>query len=181
MSAAPEDFVATPARRVRYTLPERFLDGAAVTMFILMGVCTLAQVLFRYFLHLPAPWTEEAARTLFVLSMLMGIAFAYREGEHIVVDFLFLKLPERARRVVLIGFDIAILMFLAMWARGALQLAQLNWGSRLVTIEFFRVSYFYIWEIGAIALTALYVTLHMAALIRGERRGPADTPHVADS
>jgi hypothetical protein len=43
------------------------------------------------------------------------------------------------------------------------------------------VSYFYIWEIGAIALTALYVMLHMAALIRGGRPGPTDTPHVADS
>jgi hypothetical protein len=47
VSAAPEDFVATPARRVRYTLPDPFLAGAAVTLFILRGVCTLAQVLFR--------------------------------------------------------------------------------------------------------------------------------------
>lgn len=171
----------TAPERVRYTLIERILFGSALTMFILMGLSTLAQILFRYFIQTPLPWTEEAARTLFVLSMLMAIAFAYREREHIIVDFLFNKLPAQIRRAAGIGFNIAILAFLGFWARGAIVLAELNWNSTLVTLPFFRVSYFYIWEIGAIALTAIYVLLNTAALVRGDAAATAGPQSMADS
>jgi len=150
-------------------------------MFILMGLSTLAQILFRYFIQSPLPWTEEAARSLFVLSMLMAIAFAYREREHIVVDFLFNKMPARARRIAGIVFNIAILMFLGFWARGAVQLADLNWNSTLITLPFFRVSYFYIWEIAAIVLTAIYVVLNTAALTRGEEPALAGPQSMSDN
>lgn len=167
--------------RVRYTLPERILHAATLSLFVLMGLSTLAQILFRYFLQLPLPWTEEAARVLFVLSMLMAIAFAYREGEHIIVDFLFLKLPGNVRRTVSILFNVAILCFLVTWARGAIQLADLNWGSSLVTLPFFRVSYLYMWEVAAIALTTIYVILDTAALLQGRKSHGPEAQSMSDS
>lgn len=151
----------------RYTVAERVLIALCLAMFCAMILATLAQILFRYVLELPLPWTEEAARALFVLAMVMTIAFAYREREHIVVDFLFVKLPRSAQRWLGIVFNLLILAFLVSWARGAWRLADVNWGSNLITIPFFRVAYFYIWELAAIALLFLYVLLDTLARIRG--------------
>lgn len=169
----PEATASAP-RRVHYGRVERGLFAVAMTFFIAMILCTLTQILFRYFLKMTLPWTEEAARALFVLSMLLGMAFAYREREHVVVDFLFRALPGPARRWLGAGFAVVILFFLAVWARGAWQLAWLNWNSSLITLPFFRVAYFYLWELGAIVLMALYVLLDLLSLLRGEAEG-ADT------
>jgi len=153
-------------RVVRYTLLERVLHLVTLVMFIGVLVAALGQVLVRYVLQIPVPWTEELARALFVLSMLTAIAFAYREREHVVVDFLFVRLPGPLKIAATLLFDAAILLFLAIWARGAVALMDLNWGSTLITLEFFRVGYFYLWELVAIGLMAIYVLLDIARTLR---------------
>lgn len=154
------------SKRQRYTLIEQALIGVCLTMFLAMIVATLGQVLFRYVLEVSVSWTEEAARALFVLSMVMSMAFAYREKEHIVVDFLFARLPPGAQCWLGLVFNFLILAFLAFWARGALRLAELNWGSSLITVPWFRVAYFYVWELAAIALMFLYVLDETRARLR---------------
>ena len=151
-----------------YSRAERALIGLCLAMFVAMILATLAQILFRYVLELPLAWTEEAARALFVLSMVMSIAFAYRKREHIIVDFLFDRLPPAWQRWLGLVFNLFILAFLAFWARGAWRLAELNWGSNLIAIPFFRVGYFYVWELAAIALLFLYVVLDTLARLKGE-------------
>lgn len=163
-----------------YTLPERLLFAVTLAMFTAMIGATLAQILFRYFLQIPVTWTEEAARALFVMAMLMGMAFAYRERQHVIVDFLFVKLPAPLQRWLGVVFNLLILVFLGFWARGALRLAEINWGSSLITVPFFRVAYFYIWELLAIALFFLYVLLDTAARVAG--RAPyAEAAGAGDS
>lgn len=153
------------------TALSRLTAGIALAMFAVMFALTLAQVLFRYFLHLPVPWTEEAARALFVLATLSGIALAWRDRQHIIVDFLYLQSPLAARRWLSVVFALSILGFLALWARGALDLAQRNWTVRLVTIDWFRVAYYYIWELAMIALLAIYVLSDLRDLLTGRITG----------
>lgn len=150
------------------TLPERLILGAAFTMFAGMLVATLAQVLFRYFLQISVPWTEEVARTFFVLSILTGIAIAYAEREHIIIDFIFLRFSPGIQRLMTVIFAVGILILLAFWARGALEMANRNWDVFLITITWFRVAYFYIWELGMITLLAIYVLLDLKSLVTGE-------------
>lgn len=150
----------------RYTLVERVLINICLAMFWAMILATLGQILFRYVLEVSVSWTEEAARALFVLSMVMSMAFAYREKEHVVVDFLFAKLPSGVQRWLGLAFNLFILAFLTFWARGALRLAELNWESSLITVPWFRVSYFYIWELAAITLLFLYVLADTRARLR---------------
>lgn len=158
-------------RQPPYSLFEKAVFGLALGMFVAMILATLAQIVFRYVLEVPVAWTEEAARSLFVLAMLMGIAFAYREGEHVVVDFAFARLPPAVRRRLAILFNLLILGFIAFSARGAWRLAELNWTSTLITIPFFRVAYFYVWQLAALALLFVYVVLDTLAQVRA--RGPA--------
>lgn len=162
--ADESDFGSVPSEpgtpsAVRYNLFERALFGAAFLMFVAMILATLGQIVFRYVLEVSVTWTEEVARSLFVLSMLMAIVFAYREREHIIVDFLYANMPPVMQRWLGIVFNLCILAFIAFAARGAWRLAELNWTSTLITVPAFSVAYFYIWQLAALALLFLYVIL----------------------
>ena len=139
------------------------LDAIAVIAFVGMLLASLGQVLFRYVLEIPVPWTEELARVLFVVSMLFGMAIAIREKEHIVVDFLLLKLSPRGRTYAACLFDALILAFLLAWARGTLGLINLNWNSYLVALSWIRVAYLYIAELLAVALMIAFVLADLLA------------------
>ena len=141
----------------KYNYFESFIDKFNVCLFIIMIVTTLSQVVFRYFLEVPVPWTEELARALFQITSLLGIAFAYKEREHIIVDFLYVKVPPKGKALLNISFAVLILTFLFMWAQGALKLASLNLYSELITISWFKIAYFYYWELFVICMIALYV------------------------
>lgn len=138
-------------------LAERALSVAAMSGFIVMLVITGAQVLFRYVLKIPVPWTEELARILFVLSVFLGIAIATRRSEHIVVDFLLKKLPPRVLVPVVVLFGIAILAFLALWARGSATMIDVTWETRFISVEWFRLGYIYLAELVGVGLTAVFL------------------------
>ena len=72
------------------------------------------------------------------------------------LDFIFLRLPDTVQRWLTVGFAVCILVFLAFWARGAVEMAERNWDVFLITMTWFRVAYFYIWELGMIALLAIW-------------------------
>lgn len=148
--------------------PRTFLDAvaaafelAAALAFMAVILITLFQVVARYILHLPIAWTEEAARLLFVGSMMVGIAIATRHHENIVVDFLFATWRPRVKALAGLTFNIVILMFLAIWLRGAILLVGVNAKSTFVTIPWLRVSHFYGLEAVCIVLTAIFILADM--------------------
>jgi TRAP-type C4-dicarboxylate transport system permease small subunit len=155
-------------RALRHTLDIVLIGGFAV-----MAVATLGQVLFRYFLHIPATWTEELARATFVMITYFAMAVAVRDKDHIVVDFLLVKLAPRARALLLIAFDVAILAFLALLARGALLMAERMWTAELTMLEGVTQGHLYLGELIAVMLMILYVAIDLVVQLRVLRGGPA--------
>ena len=145
-----------------------------------MLLATGAQVVFRYALQISVGWTEELARVLFVLSMFLGIAVAIREREHIVVDFLFKKLPVRARALGSLVFDVAILLFLIWLLRGAARMAEVMWDSSLIAMTWLTNGHLYVGECFAILLMMLYVVLGIIENARILRFGEAATGGEGD-
>lgn len=166
MTAAPDQSAPDSRRGPGVRALLLALDAVAMAAFIGMLLASLGQVLFRYVLEIPVPWTEELARLLFVVSMLLGMAIAIREKEHIVVDFLLLKLSPRARAIAACLFDALILAFLLAWARGTVGLIDLNWNSYLVALNWIRVGYLYIAELGAVVLMIVFVVADLFAQAR---------------
>lgn len=157
-------------------LVDGIAEAAALTAFVAMMLATLLQVLARYVLHVALPWTEELARTLFVASMTVGIALAVRRREHIVVDFVFVKLRPGAKALASLLFDAAILLFLAVWLRGALLLMELNANAAYVTLPWLRVAYVYAVEAAAIGLMMVFVLADAARQYRSLRIGHTGRP-----
>lgn len=147
---------------------ERAVETAGVACFAAMLLATMAQVVFRYVLEWPVLWTEEAARILFLLSMMCGFVIAQRRGEHIVVDFLRNRLGPRGAAALGAVFDLVVLALLLLLLRGAVRMVGLTWGSGFVTIPWFTSAHLHLAQIACLAALALLVAAslasHLAAL-----------------
>ncbi|MEX0502663.1 TRAP transporter small permease [Alphaproteobacteria bacterium LSUCC0719] len=73
---------------------------AIIVISIVMVLVTLAQVIFRYLLEAPLPWSEELARYCFVWIVFLGGAIGFFRGVHLGVDLLVNALPQRLRSIL---------------------------------------------------------------------------------
>jgi TRAP-type transport system small permease protein len=164
---APE--MAVPSRRNRLTgWIDRALEAVGVFGFVLMMLATLLQVAARH-LHVSIDWTEELARILFLASIMIGIAIAIPRRQHIVVDFIYAAASPRAQAALSLTFDLAMLVLLIVWLRGAWRLMELNAGTTFVTVPWLPVSFLYGVELFGVALMILFVLADMAARARRVR------------
>ena len=85
----------------------------AVTLTLATIIVNL-NVLMRYFLSKPLFWGEEVATGLFVWTVFIGSAYAYRKHAHLGVDILVNALPSKIRSVVKVVMDILELLVLLM-------------------------------------------------------------------
>ncbi|MCR9110289.1 MAG: TRAP transporter small permease [Rhodobacteraceae bacterium] len=91
-------------KRQRHSIMLRALLGltkaSIIVISIVMVLVTLAQVVFRYVIAAPLPWSEELARYCFVWIVFLGGAVGLSKGIHLGVDLVVNLLPETARRVM---------------------------------------------------------------------------------
>lgn len=99
---------------------DRLLNTVLIGLVGLLTVTVFLQVLARFVLKVPLPWTEEVTRIAFVYSIFVGAAIGVRERAHLNVDFLLVLLPERLRRVLqlvtqaLVGVLLAAIVWLGV-------------------------------------------------------------------
>jgi TRAP-type transport system small permease protein len=73
---------------------ERFVRGLMTVefwivapLFLIMLALMFIQVVYRYILESPLPWSEELCRYLFIITSFMGGAVATAERSHIEINF----------------------------------------------------------------------------------------------
>lgn len=71
-------------------------------------------VLMRYIFKSPLQWSEEIVTSLFVWTVFIGSAYAYRKHAHLGVDIVVNLLPERPRQILLFIVSILELLILVM-------------------------------------------------------------------
>lgn len=100
------------------------LSSAAVG--ILMVLITL-QVVARYFFH-PVTGTVEFAQAMMVVVVYLGLAGAFREGQHIGVDFVLERVQTDwvLRTVRLVGLILCLLVGI-VWTWQATKAAYVAW------------------------------------------------------
>ena len=69
----------------------------ATLLFFLMLILMLVQVIFRYVLHQPLAWSEEALRFTFIAASFVGAIVATRERKHVEINFLFAFVSKIAK------------------------------------------------------------------------------------
>lgn len=86
--------------------------ASIVVISIVMICVTLAQVVFRYVITAPLPWSEELARYCFVWIVFLGGAIGLSRGIHLGVDIVVNLLPARIQRL----FDVLTSVLIACFA-----------------------------------------------------------------
>lgn len=101
------------------------------TIFIILVISTVTQVVCRYFLHISVPWTEELARFCFIWATMLGAASLVKSNGHPAVDALTGKFTGKAKilhqifvyLVIMIVVYIGIRYGFALVAQTGLQLS----------------------------------------------------------
>jgi TRAP-type C4-dicarboxylate transport system permease small subunit len=83
---------------------ERFVQGLMTVenwivapLFLIMLALMFIQVVYRYVLESPLPWSEELCRYLFIITSFMGGAVATAERSHIEINFVELIIVKSTR------------------------------------------------------------------------------------
>lgn len=160
--AVTPEIADTPKPNPVLAWTDGILEVVGVTGFVAMMLATLLQVIARY-MEISIDWTEELARILFLASIMIGIALAIRRRQHIAVDFIYAAASARIQALLSVGFDLATLLLLIVWLRGAWILIELNAGTTFVTVPWLPVSLLYGVEAFGAALMILFV---LADLVR---------------
>lgn len=102
-------------RKITFNLIIHNLDAiiTGVTLTLATIIVNL-NVLTRYFMKKPLFWGEEVATGLFVWTVFIGSAYAFRKKAHLGVDILVNAFPGKIKSVVKVVMDILVLLVLVM-------------------------------------------------------------------
>lgn len=101
-------------------------------------MCTLLvniNVLMRYIMRSPLFWCEEVVTGLFVWTVFIGSAYAYRTHAHLGVDILVNMMPAKMKKVVTVIVQILELGVLIMLTNISVQYVVNTWGKLTNTLR----------------------------------------------
>ncbi|MBP0981320.1 MAG: TRAP transporter small permease [Oscillospiraceae bacterium] len=90
---------------------DAIITGTTLTICVFL---VNANVIMRYFLNNPIRWSEEVVTSLFVWTVFIGSAYAYRKHSHLGVDIVVNLIPGKAKHYVRGAVRIMELLVLIM-------------------------------------------------------------------
>jgi TRAP-type C4-dicarboxylate transport system permease small subunit len=88
-------------------------------IFLLSGVMFLvviAQVIFRYILSQPLPWSEELARYLMIWVACLAASEAYVKGNHVGVSLVIDALKPSLRKIMILAIHLIVSILMGIIA-----------------------------------------------------------------
>lgn len=94
---------------------DSILKAAMLVLTLWIVLCVLLQVFFRYFFDGYLGWTEEMARYCLAWTVFIGMGYGFGHSDHLVVDILTYKLPEKkAHALVVAGWIVSLVFCVVM-------------------------------------------------------------------
>jgi TRAP-type C4-dicarboxylate transport system permease small subunit len=83
-----------------------------ITVFVLMFIAFLINIVFRYILKNPQNWTFEFSTNAFVIVGLLGACAAYRREDHVIFDLVYARRKPRTQSIMrMISYIVVIVLF----------------------------------------------------------------------
>ena len=137
---------------------ERLTAFLLTTLMGIMVVIGAFQVLSRFVLHEPSPWSEEVLRRGMIWLVALGLSIGFRQGTHISVDVINRVQAPWVRRLVHWGvFGITFVFLAALIWLGA----DMAWRVRFQTFASMEISM--LWAYLAIPVGAALGLLSLVA------------------
>ena len=114
----------------KITLKGIILNMDAIITCLTLSACTIlvnANIFTRYLFNTPIYWAEEVATSLFIWTVFIGSAYAYRIHAHLGVDILVKLMPEKAKKSIQFVMSVVEIAVLAMLTYVAAQYVANSW------------------------------------------------------
>lgn len=122
-------------------LLERLLTALIAALFIAMILLVSLQVVNRYGLGLSIPWTEEAARTVYVMMIFIGSSLAVIRCNHVSVMSVVHRMPARMQRWIIAFGALCSAVFFGFVAYGNWLYTVVNWDAAYPTMSFLTIGH----------------------------------------
>ena len=83
-------------------------EQVAALMLVVMFVCFMLQIVFRYLLNYPLGWTHEVSTLMWLWGILWGAAFVLRERDEVRFDIIYTAVGGRVRAVFTVITGLAL-------------------------------------------------------------------------
>ena len=97
-----------------------------------MIALVFANVVLRYCFSTGFAWSEEIARLCFIYLVYLGSIGAMRDNQHLGLDSVLARVPERAQKVIYFLVQVAIIWVMVILTQGSWQLVIHNLADRWV-------------------------------------------------
>mgnify|MGYP000938706635 CR=1 FL=1 len=87
-----------------------------IVLFTILPILCFLQVITRYILEVPVPWSEEAMRILFIWATFIGASLGVKRGAHLGVEVLVNLLPVKAKNLFMGGIGLVCAAFCLFFA-----------------------------------------------------------------
>jgi TRAP-type C4-dicarboxylate transport system permease small subunit len=141
------------------------LKTLIVILAMAMLVLMLIQVVFRYFLFIPSPWSEDLARLALVWTTFLASALGIRNLEHPKIDMLTKHFPAALR------IALEILIYLAITGFGFILVifgSRFAWATRIdhyTSLQYPKNFFYWPGPVGG-ALFIIYSCAHIVLTAR---------------
>ena len=103
-------------------------------LLVLMVIMVFANVVARYYLDFSLAWSEEVARFMLIWLVFLGAVLAYVEDEHLGLDMMVSKLPEKSRQLLAVVTDIMVLYAIWLITQGGYMMTVDSWDWEAVSV-----------------------------------------------
>lgn len=130
-------------------MPSRLkpLEIIAIGLLTLLFGILLLQIILRY-VGSPFIWVEEFSISLFIWLIFLGVAIAFRRGDHLLVDLLYPRLQKHLSisklRQLRIFLHTLMLLFFLVFCIGLCFMTVQTWPMFAGSVSGFRVGYIYL-------------------------------------
>jgi TRAP-type C4-dicarboxylate transport system permease small subunit len=158
--------------RLKYWIETAFQAVTAFLMAVMVALMLL-QVVGRYALRVPFPWTEELARLVFIYLTFFGSVVAFQRSEHLRVEFFVQSLSPGVRRVLHVTIDLASMVVLAVVVWQGVPLLQKFLPILSAALEWSTTLFYFPVVFGSFVLF-IYTASDLMVVVRGtETQRPA--------
>ena len=119
-----------------------------------MIALVFANVVLRYCFSTGFAWSEEVARLCFIYLVYLGSIGAMRDNQHLGLDSVLARVPERAQKVIYFLVQVAIIWVMVILTQGSWQLVIQNLADRWVATQ---IPVFLVYGVGLITGIAIII------------------------
>lgn len=93
------------------TYLDRVIEKLLITIFGLMVINVIWQIITRYFSENPSSFTDELSRYLMIWLGILGAAYVTGKNEHVSIDFFIKKISVQNRKILTLFITLSIICF----------------------------------------------------------------------